>query len=279
MLSFTPIRYPGGKTQLYKFVSDLIKMNFSTPPVYIEPFAGGAGLAIKLLEKGDVSRIYLNDLDKSIYSFWYSILNYTDKFVEKIVSTEITIKEWYIQKMIYEQSGSMSILERGFATFFLNRTNRSGIIQAGPIGGKEQLGKYKIDCRFKKDKLIDTIKKIASLKEKIQISNLDANDFVKNIDSIETNALIYLDPPYVEKGNELYKNSLNIENHKSLYYTVSKMENKWFVTYDNNPIIHELYKDFNPKLFTINYSVQTKKKAKEIAIFSKKIKQIPTLKE
>lgn len=279
MLSFTPIRYPGGKTQLYKFVSDLIKMNFSTPPVYIEPFAGGAGLAIKLLIKGDVSRIYLNDLDKSIYSFWYSILNYTDKFVEKIVSTEITIKEWYIQKMIYEQSGSISILERGFATFFLNRTNRSGIIQAGPIGGKEQLGKYKIDCRFKKDKLIDTIKKIASLKEKIQISNLDANDFVKNIDSIETNALIYLDPPYVEKGNELYKNSLNIENHKSLYYTVSKMENKWFVTYDNNPIIHELYKDFNPKLFTINYSVQTKKKAKEIAIFSEKIKQIPTLKE
>lgn len=279
MLSFTPIRYPGGKTQLYKFVSELIRINFSTPPVYIEPFAGGAGLAIKLLIKGDVSKIYLNDLDKSIYSFWYSIFNYTEKFVEKIVNTEITIKEWYIQKKIYEQSESISILERGFATFFLNRTNRSGIIQAGPIGGKNQLGKYKIDCRFKKDKLINTIRRIASLKEKIQISNLDANNFVKNIDSIKTNALIYLDPPYVEKGNELYKNSLNIENHKSLYYTVSELKNKWFVTYDNHPIIHELYKDFNPRLFTINYSVQTKKKAKEVAIFCKKFKQIPTLKE
>ena len=155
MISKSPLRYPGGKVKLYTFMSNLINENTDNPPVYVEPFAGGAGLALELLFNGVVNRVKINDFDPAIYSFWYSIT--TEEtfhlFVDYLDKVEVNIEEWYHQKDIYLNQSNHSQLELGFATFFLNRCNRSGILKAGPIGGKKQDGKYKIDCRFNKDKL------------------------------------------------------------------------------------------------------------------------------
>ena len=201
----TPLRYPGGKTKLYLLVKELIKVN--NCKTYIEPYAGGAGVALKLLFNNDVQKIMINDFDKAIYSFWYSVLNYTDELVKKIEETPITMEEWYIQKNIYEnKSNSNSILELGFATLFLNRTNRSGILKAGVIGGKSQEGNYKLDCRFNKVELIKKIKKIASFKSRIKLYNLDAEVFIRRNVSKTKDSFTFFDPPYYKKGPGLYTN-------------------------------------------------------------------------
>ena len=72
------------------------------------------------------------------------------------------MKEWEKQKRIYENTRSEFLL--GFATFFLNRTNYSGVITGGPIGGFEQKGQWKIDARFNKKSLIDRIERISYFK-------------------------------------------------------------------------------------------------------------------
>jgi len=270
MKSSTPLRYPGGKTKLYGFVENLIEKNFELAPVYCEPFSGGFGIGIKLLLNNKVSKVYINDLDSAIYAFWYSILNHKDDFINMIRNTEVTIEEWKRQKELY-LSNETSILEKGFATFFLNRTNRSGILKAGPIGGANQNGNYKIDCRFKKEPLIKAIEDIYSNREFITVSMVDGKDFIKHIDETEENAFIYLDPPYVKEGKGLYKNSFTNQDHKDLAKVVSTLRNKWFVTYDDEPLIEELYKDFHINRFDITYTVQTKRSANELAVFSPQI--------
>ena len=149
----SPLRYPGGKTQLSRYVRHLLDIN-NVHNTYIEPFAGGFGVALELLFNNDVEQIVMNDFDPSIYSIWNMILHNRDEFISLIKNTPITIEEWFYQKDIRNKlKNDSNSIENAFATFFLNRTNVSGIISAGPIGGLKQQGKYKIDCRFNKEKL------------------------------------------------------------------------------------------------------------------------------
>lgn len=263
----SPLRYPGGKAKIYNYVKKIIASNFQEKPVYVEPFAGGSSLALKLLMNGVVSEIHINDLDESIYSFWYSIKHQKDELIHRIQEVSVTIDEWYRQRSIYFCPES-SLIDKAFATFFLNRTNRSGVLIAGPIGGKSQSGAYKLDCRFNKTNLIKLIEKISSFSDKIHVYNLDGQDFVRMIDSSYEKSFIYLDPPYVRQGPSLYMNHFSREDHVSLFYTVNSLRNKWFVSYDNHELIRSLYSNFKTNLHDISYTLNNKRIEKELFIYS-----------
>lgn len=273
----SPLRYPGGKTQLTSFVRNLLITNNIVEGTYIEPFAGGAGVAIQLLLDGDVNSIVINDYDKSIYSIWYSILNNTEKFISLISNTPITIDEWHKQKAMYlRNKNRQNSLEGAFATFFLNRTNVSGIISGGPIGGMNQTGKYKIDCRFNKVDLIRKIRLIADRRENITLYRKDALELIdiinENYDTDST--LIFFDPPYYVQGKNLYLSFYSNNSHKKLFEKIGILNDfYWITTYDYAPQISEIYHNVDQKYeYELSYSVNKKRKAKEFMFASEKIK-------
>lgn len=270
MRFYSPLRYPGGKGKISDYMKLIIRENNLLDGIYVEPFAGGAGIGLSLLCNEYVSDIIINDLSKSIYAFWYSILNYTDELCELIYNTPVTVDEWYNQRSIQDSSDNPSILELGFSTFFLNRTNRSGILKGGIIGGIEQEGKYKIDARFNKDNLIRRIKKISRYKDRIKVYNLDAADLIKNvIQKLPENSLIYLDPPYFKKGKHLYENYYKEDDHASLAnLIINQIKQYWIVTYDNTPKISKLYKKCYQRTYSLSYSAAKKYKGSEIMIYS-----------
>jgi DNA adenine methylase len=269
--TLTPLRYPGGKTQFYPLIKDLLKNNDLIEHTYIEPFAGGAGIAIKLLINKDVERIVINDIDPAIYAFWYSVLYHTDDLCSLIEKTPVTIDQWKKQKKIYNKEKS-KILEKGFATLFLNRTNISGIIKGGIIGGLQQAGVYGIDARYTKNTLIKKIETIGKLRGKIDIYNLDAVNLF-NLEKIQKlkKTFVYFDPPYVSKGIGLYENSFSEEDHKKLASMIKKCSRKWVVTYDVHSLITELYAGFRHDYLDLNYSINQKRRAKEYIFFSNNI--------
>ncbi|HEP1675543.1 TPA: DNA adenine methylase, partial [Streptococcus pyogenes] len=212
MKNISPLRYPGGKSQVYDYVRELVIANDAI--TYIEPYMGGMGIALKLLLNNNVHKIMVNDYDKAIYAFWYSVLNYTEQLIEKINTTPITIDEWKLQREVQKNKNNCDdLLTLGFSTLFLNRTNRSGIIKAGVIGGLKQDGNYKLDCRFNKEKTIKKIKLIASYKKQIKLYNMDAEKFIRLNITKTKNSFTFFDPPYYTKGPGLYTNFYNHENH------------------------------------------------------------------
>lgn len=266
---YTPLRYPGGKTSLWGFFESVIERHKWQNLTYIEPYAGGAGAALSLLITGKIQSIVINDFDPAIFCFWKSILNQTDDFIDKIRSTKISIENWQIQKLIYGECNSDKPLELGFATFFLNRTNRSGILNAGPVGGKSQSGTWKLDARYKIESSIAKIKLISSYRKHISVSNKDGLEiFKKYADNPEV--IFYIDPPYFSKGHKLYFNSLTYEDHEDLAWILDKnRDKKWLLTYDNIPEIRQLYKHYNKSLFDLNYSAHHgTKSGSEIMILS-----------
>lgn len=265
--SFSPLRYPGGKGQMYDTIVQILQDNHLENCNYIEPFAGGAGVALKLLSNGIVKSITLNDFDLSIYAFWYSILYDTERFIRKIITVEINMQEWKKQRIIQLEKENVPLFDLGFSTFFLNRTNRSGIIKGGVIGGKNQDSFYKMDCRFNKQRLIALIEKISTLKDKITIYNLDAEDFIIRVK--QKNSFYFIDPPYFCKGKQLYTNFFKPEDHLSLFKTIQKnLKNRsWIVTYDKCDEIYQIYKKQKYRIMSLNYSAQNKKKAEEYMFY------------
>ncbi|ENO2769056.1 TPA: DNA adenine methylase [Enterobacter hormaechei] len=265
----TPLRYPGGKGKLTNYILKLIDINGLNGCDYVEPYAGGAGVAINLLLSGKATNVHLNDLNNAIYCFWYSILEDTEKFCSLIDSTPVTMVEWFKKKDIIANQANYSALEIGFATFFLNRTNRSGILLGGVIGGKDQSGKWKLDARFNKPDLINRIKIIASKKANIHIYNQDAKLFLDNVVSkFKKNTLIYLDPPYYVKGKGLYQNHYCHEDHLSIATTIKQNNvHPWIVSYDNTMEINEMYAGLRKVEYGINYSAQSRYKGPEVIFF------------
>jgi DNA adenine methylase len=273
MTFYSPLRYPGGKFKIVGYFKKILARNFLYDCTYVEPYTGGASVALSLLMEEYVSKIIINDIDKSIYAFWYSVLNHTDELCSLIQKTPITVSMWQKQKKIQSRRNECTMLELGFSTFFLNRTNRSGIINAGCIGGKSQLGEWKINARFNKNDLIERIRKIALYKDRIELYNLDAVALINLLkkDS-KKKYLFYLDPPYYVKGKELYLNFYSGDDHKKIATTIQNIDDSsWIITYDNVMPIRALYNNFPKKIFKLNYSAGRACSGEEIMIFSKNL--------
>lgn len=267
---YSPLRYPGGKGKLAPFMGLMInKMNIKNG-TYIEPFAGGAGVALMLLMEGYVDDIVINDYDKAIYSVWRAIISEPENLVDRILDTPINIDEWKKQKEIYVEQNKKYSLDLAFATFFLNRTNRSGILKGGPIGGFEQTGNYGIDARYNAEKLVERIRAVAKYKKHIKVYNKEIVSFIESVlPNYGQNSMTYFDSPYFNKGPELYKNFFDKEDHAKIAQLIlNGVPGNWIITYDDTPEIIELYKQQCIRRYDLNYSAANTGKSSEVIVFN-----------
>ena len=268
----SPLRYPGGKAVMTPFFVDLFKVNNMRHVTYAEPYAGGAGAAINLLLSDVVDRVLINDANIGIYSFWYYLTTEPDRFIQSVIDIPVTLEQWHIEHQLSATAKEPS-LALGLATFFLSRTNRSGVISAGPIGGnsieKQDNANYKIDCRFNKEDLVWRLRQIASKADRIIVSNLDAIEFLRGLDP---NTFVYLDPPYYVKGKCLYMNHYRHENHEQLAaFLRHEALFQWVLSYDDVKEIREMYDDMDLYRFPLSYTVQGTKKGMELMTHSRDI--------
>lgn len=275
----TPLRYPGGKSQLAPLVTDLLRANGLLSGIYAEPFAGGAGLAFRLLFMGHVSEIWLNDIDPAIYGFWHSVLHATDDLCQMIHETPVDMDEWRRQREIL-LTGTGDRLRIGFAALFLNRTNRSGIITGGVIGGKQQDGTYKIDCRFNRQSLIAKIERISAYRDVVRLSKVDATLCIKRwARSLPARGLMNIDPPYFVKGHDLYTNFYTPANHNELSRVIRELRCKWMLTYDDVPEVQAMYAGLPIYRKELYYCAHVKREASELLILAPTVVTPASLKD
>jgi DNA adenine methylase len=273
MRYFSPLRYPGGKAWLVDFLANVIELNQLDACQYYEAYAGGGGAALGLLMRGSVGEIHLNDADPRIFAFWKAVLEETERFINRLLTVPLTLEEWENQHSICSDPSQYDQFDIGFAAFFLNRCNRSGVITgAGPIGGYEQTGKWKLDARFNRYSLVERIALLSKYQDRIHLSCKDAIEFLKTslpVGRGRAQVLAYLDPPYVNNGQRLYLNAYSRSDHARLERYLSRQKTlHWIVSYDDSELVRYLYRLYSIKTLSINYSLQKKRSAKELLISS-----------
>jgi len=267
MKTSSPLRYPGGKSAMVGLLRQIRKLNGLGDRAIAEPFAGGAGASLALLYLEETREIYVNDSDSAIYDFWWTVAKRSRPFLDMLASTSVTMAEWYRQRAMYRSKGRTSRLRRGFATFYLNRCNRSGIIMnGGPIGGIKQTGKWRLDARFNKSELQRRCEKVAEYGDRIHVSCRDGIEFIESLSAEAT--LFFIDPPYFVKGKTLYLNTLNEKYHASLAARLKSMRDAaWLVTYDDCPQIREMYGGWaTVRPFSLRYAAAERRSGTEVLI-------------
>ena len=251
------------------YLKQLLEVNDLCGGTYIEPYAGGASVALSLLYSKHAGRIKINDIDRSIYAFWYCVLNETEALCRMISDTPVTMENWHAQHEIQREKDTVDLLSLGFSTFFLNRTNRSGILSGGVIGGKDQSGEFKMDARFNKADLIERIERVAGYADLIELTSMDAVELIKHYKRTPAQkTFCYLDPPYYVKGRDLYLNYYNDDDHKAIAKAIKKYKGKWIISYDAVPFLKDLYKDYRQQEYYLSYSAGNPSKGKELMVYS-----------
>jgi len=265
----SPLRYPGGKGGIAPFLGKLLQAQGHCD-VYVEAFAGGAGAALRLLVDEYVDSIVLNDLDAGIAAFWRSVFSRTEELAGMIESATVNVDEWHQQQSIYlSQGGEGDDLALGFATFFLNRTNRSGILDARPIGGLRQTGKWKIDARFNRKALGSRVRTLGRYRNRVAVCEEDGAELVTRY--LDRRHFVYVDPPYLVRGADLYLDTLSWDDHVRLARTLMGSRGCWMVTYDHDPRVAALYPRHRRVEFVIAHTAAKPHVGRELAVFSNEI--------
>ena len=290
-LLLTPLRYPGGKGALYTTLRDLVRANDLSSGTYVEPYAGGVGAGLALLITGVVKRIVVNDLDPALYAFWRSVVKDPEGFAKQVAEVELSVREWRKQKEIYRSADRRDYLPLGFATFYLNRTNHSGVLNAGPIGGLDQTGSYKIDARFNRAALLERLRLIALHASQIVVLRHDGRKVIKRYTAMQ-DTIVYADLPYFQKAaalaliigglvlefwasgyfqkaGTLYMNSFTDEDHRDLARCLADAQSgRWLLTYDDVDEVESLYRQFRRERFSLSYSAHRVTRGKELMVYS-----------
>lgn len=271
---YTPLRYPGGKARFAPLIAEVIAANNLTGGHYLEPYAGGAGVALSLLVDGVVEHVHINDADPAIADFWRAATEQSDQLVAMVAAEAISMDAWHHWRSVMLGTIRGSALERGFATLFMNRTNRSGILKGGVIGGKAQAGDYKINARFMREELCSRLERIGAHSEGIHVYEEDAHQLLlRSHQFLPAKSLVYLDPPYYVKGAGLYRNFYKHEDHVRIAKLLGsdRFRRPWVVSYDNADEIKEMYAYATPFAYGLNYTVQRRYTGSEVMFFSKRI--------
>ncbi|WP_386345247.1 DNA adenine methylase [Xanthomonas campestris] len=271
---YSPLRYPGGKAPFAPFIAKLMEVNGVSQGHYLEPYAGGAGVALELLFHGHASHVHINDVDPAVYAFWVAVTKHPLELLKLLDSTAITMQEWFKWRSVLREGDNASLVEKGFATLFMNRTNRSGILKAGVIGGIKQSGQYKLDARFKKDVIAARIREIAKRADNISVYCEDSLQLLNRCEEIlPTESLIYLDPPYYVKGKGLYRNYYKHDDHLAIAKEIQKNTFKWpwIVSYDNTEEVCSMYQRSRSFSYGLNYTAQRRYVGSEVMFFSESL--------
>jgi len=265
---YSPLRYPGGKRKLANFLGLVYRLNGLLDGEYAEVYAGGGAVALALLYGDYVRRVHLNDLDDGVHAFWVACRDRTDELCRLVRDAKLDIDEWERQRAI-QLSSDADPLELAFSTLYLNRTNHSGILRGGIIGGRQQAGSWRMDARFNTEDLARRIERIGRWASRIEIYHSDGADFLGQVaEKLGRKALVFLDPPYYVKGQELYANFYEPADHAGIADSVRRLPVPWVVTYDDQPEVRALYSGCQTLTYEIAYGAGGRYRGREVAFFS-----------
>jgi DNA adenine methylase len=213
-------------------------------------FVGGGSVLCHVAKRYRNLALYVNDADKWISSFWSCLTDRVqlDALIDRLKERP-TVE--LFQKL--REVEPADVVGQAYHAVFFNRTTFSGILESGPIGGykNQATATWKIDCRYNFKLLQKDLEEMYSLFQgRLTVANEDFSTYLARIGDVPC----YLDPPYFEKGHELYRKFMQTPEHEALAEFL-RDKHHWVLSYDSAEEIEKLYRDFFKLDLSTRYSI------------------------
>lgn len=252
----SPFRYPGGKSKLIDYL--YLHLNYSKTKKLVSPFTGGGSFELAMLDAGVVEHLHLNDLDTGIFSFWWVVKHMPFALIERLQTITPTHKDFFeAQSIIKEDYRGVDVVEAAWASLLVNRLAYSGIYKANPLGGKKGTRKALLS-RWNPIELEKRIMHIHQLSERITVTQENALELIEEA-YWDGESTIFIDPPYFEKGKDLYHCYYTEKDHIELSHLLDSLYHGCpgadiIVTYNYHEWIDNLYYYPQRKIISRTYS-------------------------
>lgn len=257
------IRYPGSKAKLVESILAAMPEEYVLPMFtsdnlhYVEPFFGSGAVGFEVMKRlHHRARVTIADMDIGLFCLWLSVWKHADELKERIRKYRPSVESFYELKQL--DGEFTDTVDTGFRKLALHRISVSGfgVMAGGPIGGRKQEGAYTVGCRWKPAKMLLAVERYQKLLGKFKRLEILHSCVFKTLAGIDGDepAFIYLDPPYYEKGNQLYKHGFSEEQHAELASVLIKSRHLWAVSYDDHPAIRRLYHELHVRKLEVTYS-------------------------
>ncbi|MGV2292095.1 DNA adenine methylase [Trinickia sp. YCB016] len=269
-----PLRYPGSKARSIEFFAEIARRNDLVGREIVEPYAGSGAVSFGLLERKLVSRAMFFERDPLVFSFWHCVFHRCQELIDAVLAVEVTLDTWHRLDVLrnVDDVNNNNIVQLGLAGLFFNRTNFSGVIHAGPIGGQSQTSDYSISCRFNKADLVKRIRDASSFGDRVSVFFGDAVHALEDAKSVNNeNRFFYVDPPYFEQGRKLYRYHYRFGDHERLAGVLADASYDWVLSYDSHAVIDFLYSDHYKFRHVFRYSSKAHKMEEELVISNREL--------
>jgi DNA adenine methylase len=231
------LRYPGGKSRgkLKDKIIEHIAEHHSGGS-FGELFFGGGGITLNLIKEKVVDNVIICEKDIALADLWWQIIDDPRDLIRKVERFTPSVRAFKdVKERVLAEQGN------GFDFLVVNRLSHGGRgVKAGPQGGHNQQGQYKIDCRWKTETLVKTIGLLHRL-----FGTVDVDWFCGSYDDAPWGIdYLYMDPPYWSVGDELYQHNFTEDDHLALFDYL-RGRGGWLLSYNNCPEVRELYQGFN----------------------------------
>ncbi|MFA7658783.1 MAG: DNA adenine methylase [Candidatus Gastranaerophilaceae bacterium] len=219
------VNWVGGKRLLREAISYLIPENINS---YIEPFGGGGWVLFYYNRWADLE-VY-NDLDGRLVNL-FRVVKYHPCELAREMCYLLASREQFAEAIKFE--GYTDIQRACRFMFLLTRS----------FGGRGNHFGVSYESSIKSaGGIIERIDTICKRLDKTIIEHLSAFDLIPQYDTDK--AFFYCDPPYsCGAGYEII--STKDFNHERLRDVLKNIKGRFLLSYDDAPIIRELYKKFN----------------------------------
>lgn len=258
----SPLRYPGGKGRMGPYLADLMASQYGLLEVEIwaEPFAGGLGAGLHVLAADVAEEVWFCETNPALAALWRMIRTDLDDLARRIELTNPTIDLFYASREMVKNAattGGHDDQELAVAALILNRCSRSGIVapNVGPIGGKDQAGKYTVKSRFDPAKVAARLRALSPYTQRLRQYDCSGIEFLRGLDGgvgIEEEMLAFVDPPYTDVGNDLYGRGMSVAEHRELAWILNTSPMRWALTYDATP---HIWTDWYPNRAVMEYGI------------------------
>jgi len=230
----SPFRYPGGKTWLVPRIRQWLRHQPQQPAELIEPFAGGGIVSLTAVFENLVRTATLVELDHDIAAVWHTALNGRGKWLADAIAAFPLSAETVGE---YLTRDSYQLHERAFATILRNRISRGGILAPGAGVVKNGENGKGLASRWYPETLKRRLMDIAERTDRLRFIEGDGMA-VMQARATRSDAVFFIDPPYVVAGRRLYLHS-EID-HAQLFSVASQLNGDFLMTYDSTPEIRQL---------------------------------------